>query len=108
YQFVQTPGYVVISVEMMDEVRIVPVFASAAAAMKAHRPLALPRWTGDSVGWWEGDVFVVETENVDARQREQSPMPMSKDAKIIERFTRIGDAELLYRAEVTDPVIYSR
>jgi len=108
YQFVQTPSYVVINVEMMNETRIIPVFKDAAEAAKAHRPKALPRWTGDSVGWWEGDTFVVETENVDPRQGAQSAMPASPDAKVVERFTRIGDSELLYQAEVTDPVLYTR
>lgn len=108
YEIVQTPAYVVIAVEMMDEARIVPVFKSASEAAKAHRPLALPRWTGDSVGWWEGDTFVVETENVDPRQGSQSAMPTTKDAKVVERFTRISDGELLYRAEVMDSALYTR
>ncbi len=33
---------------------------------------------------------------------------MSEDAKIVERFTRVGDGELLYQAEVTDLAIYLR
>jgi hypothetical protein len=108
YQFVQTPAYVVISVEMMNETRIVPVVANAAAASSAHRPRAVSRWTGDSVGWWEGDTFVVETINIDARQRQQSPTPMSADAVIVERFTRTGADELSYQTEVTDPALYAR
>jgi hypothetical protein len=108
YQFVQTPAFMVISVEMMDETRIIPVFASAAEAVKSHRPPALARWTGDSVGWWDGDTFVVETVNVDPRQGSQSPMPTSREARWIERFTRVGADELLYRTEVTDPATYTR
>ena len=108
HEIVQTPSYVLIAVEMMDEARIVPVVANAAAAAKAHRPSALPRWTGDSVGWWEGDVFVIETVSIDPRQGGQSATPMSKDAKVVERFTRISDNELLYQTEVTDPAIYTR
>jgi hypothetical protein len=108
YQFVQTPNFVVISVEMMDETRIIPVFASAAEAKKAHRARQLTRWTGDSVGWWEGDTFVVETVNVDVRQGAQSSTPTSKDSRWIERFARVGAAELLYRTEVIDPVTYTQ
>ncbi|HVY88398.1 MAG TPA: hypothetical protein VG942_05985 [Hyphomonadaceae bacterium] len=108
YEIVQTPSYVLIAVEMMDDTRIIPLFASAAEAMKAHRPKALARWVGDSVGWWEGDTFVVETENVDQRQGSQSPMPTSPGATWTERFTRISDGELLYQVEVNDPALYTR
>lgn len=108
YEIVQTPGHVVIGVEMMDETRIVRVFGSADEAMKAHGPQVLHRWTGDSVGWWEGDTFVVETANISTLQGSQSPMPMSKDARVKERFTRAGAEELAYQAEVSDPALYTR
>ena len=108
YQIVQTPGHVLIAVEMMDETRIVRMFDSAGEAMSAHGPQVLQRWTGDSVGWWEGDTLVVETTNVSAQQGAQSPMPTSKDAKVTERFTRVGVEALAYRAEVSDPALYSR
>jgi hypothetical protein len=104
---VQTPSVIVISVEMMDETRIVPMFASAGEARQAHGPQVLQRWTGDSVGWWEGDTLVVETVNVNLRQGQQSPFPTSKDAMAVERFTRTGESELFYQAEVTDPAIYT-
>ena len=81
---------------------------SAADAAGAHGPQALQRWTGDSVGWWEGDTLVVETVNVSTRQGSQSPMPTSKDAKVLERFTRTAEDDLSYRAEVTDPALYTR
>lgn len=108
YAIVQTPGYVLIAVEMMDEARIIPVFGSAREASEAHGPRVLQRWTGDSVGWWEGDTFVVETVNVNTQQASQSPMPTSPDAKVTERFTRMAEDELTYRAEVIDPALYER
>ncbi|MEP7211384.1 MAG: hypothetical protein ABI740_11145, partial [Alphaproteobacteria bacterium] len=108
HQIVQTPAYVLIAVEMMDEARIIPMVANASEAAKAHRPKALPRWTGDSVGWWEGDTFVVETVNIDTRQGGQSNTPMSKDARVVERFTRVSDDKLFYQTEVTDLAIYTR
>lgn len=107
YQIVQTPSHVAIAVEMMDEMRIVPMFARPDEATKAHLPATLQRWTGDSVGWWEGDTLVVETTSVAARQRAQSAMPMSENARIVERFTRTGESDLLYQAEVTDLALYT-
>lgn len=107
YQIVQTPSHVAIAIEMMDEMRIVPMVAGPSEAATAHLPAALQRWTGDPVGWWEGDTLVVETTSVAARQRAQSGMPMSAEAKIVERFTRTGKSALLYQAEVTDPAMYT-
>lgn len=108
YAFVLTPGFVLIAVEMMDEARIVPIVGSADEAGRAHGPRVLQRWTGDSVGWWEGDTLVVETVNVSGRQASQSPMPTSQDAKVVERFTRTAEDVLAYAAEVTDPALYLR
>lgn len=108
YAMVQTPDHVVIGVEMMDEARIIRIVASAAEATAAHGPRALQRWTGDSVGWWEGDTLVVETVNVNTRQASQSPIPTSPDAKVLERFMRTAGWELTYSAEVIDPVLYER
>jgi hypothetical protein len=108
YEIVETPANVVIAVEMMDETRIIPMVAGAAEAAKAHGPKAVPHWTGDSVAWWEGDTLVVETVNVYNRQGSESPMPVTEGARIVERFTRIGENELLYQTEVTDPALYTR
>jgi hypothetical protein len=108
YQIVQTPSVIVISVEMMDETRIVPVFANADEARASHGPRVLERWTGDSVGWWEADTLVVETVHVNAQQARQSPYPTSADAKWVETFTRVGGDALKYHVEVADPATYTR
>jgi hypothetical protein len=108
YQIVQTGNYFVINTELIHEARIVPVFKSSAAAAKGRRPPVLQRWTGDSVGWWEGDTLVVETTGINAMQGTQSDMPLSKDGLVVERFTRTGDDELFYEFEVTDATYYAR
>jgi len=107
YQIVQTPSVIAINVEMMHETRIIRIFDSQAEAESAHRPAVLQLWTGDSVGWWEGDDLIVETVSVNAKQRMQSPMPMSEDARIIERFRREAGDAISYTAEVTDLVLYA-
>jgi len=108
YQIVQTPSAILISVEMMDKTRILPIFPGPNEARQAPGPPVLQRWTGDSVGWWEGDTLVVETLHVNVKQGRQSPFPTSPEASVIERFTRTGRQALLYRAEVTDDAIYTR
>lgn len=43
YHIVQTPSVIMISIEMMNETRIVPIVADAAAAKAAHGPPVLQR-----------------------------------------------------------------
>jgi hypothetical protein len=60
-QVVQTPGHVMLEVEMIHDARIIPVFKDAAEAKRSHGPLAIAKWMGDSVAWYEGDTLVVQT-----------------------------------------------
>jgi hypothetical protein len=98
--FVQTPTHVMIEVEMIHDVRVIPIVKSAAEAK--HSPL--PKWGGDSVGWYEGDVLVVQTTNPHPSQRAM----ITKDGKLIERFSRWNDKQILYSFEVDDPALYSQ
>jgi hypothetical protein len=78
YQIVQTPSVIVISVEMMRETRIIPIYNDAVQARRSHGPPALQRWTGDSVGWWEGDTLVVETIDVKEQQARYQTRPPTR------------------------------
>jgi hypothetical protein len=108
YQIVQTPGAVAIVVEMIHDVRNIPVFPSASAARAAHGPAALHPWLGDSVGWWEGPSLVVETVHVNPEQGRTGPLYLSPDAKVTERFTRVSPEQITYAFTVDDPAYYSR
>jgi hypothetical protein len=102
YQIVQAPNAVVIDVEMNHDVRIIPIVKSKADVK--HMASALQPWFGDSVGWYEGDTLVVETTNVNPRQRAQ----MSPTGVMTERFSRWSESEILYEFEVNDPEFYTR
>jgi hypothetical protein len=102
YQVVQAPGHVMIDVEMNHDVRIIPIVKSRADVR--HTPGAIQPWFGDSVGWYEGDTLVVETTNVNPRQRAQ----MSPTGVLTERFSRWSEGEILYEFEVNDPEFYTR
>jgi hypothetical protein len=52
-RIVQTPDYIVIVVEMNNDARIVRMNAE-------HDPDDMRRWLGDSIGYWDGDVLVVD------------------------------------------------
>jgi hypothetical protein len=100
FQFVQTPGSVMILVEMNHDVRNIPIVASKAEA----RHGTVPRWGGDSVGWYEGDTLVVQTTNVHPNQRGM----ISPTGKLTERFTRWDENQIVYAFEVDDPSLYSQ
>lgn len=100
YQIVQTEDYLMIMVEMVHDARIIPIGGE-------HRPSELSPWLGDSVGHWEGDTLVVETVNIHPQQSPRNSAPLSDQGKIIERFSRYSDDQILYEFEVTDPVYYT-
>ncbi len=97
FRIIQSPDHVLIEAEMIHEARIVKLNGK-------HGPAALNLWHGDSIGWWEGDTLVVETVNI-ARGSGQRLTP---SGKVIERFTRYNDKQILYEFEVHDPVLYGQ
>ena len=68
-----------------------------------------PFWYGYSVGRWDGDTLVVETNNyrgdgwLDARGS-----PMTEAAKVTERFRRINYGQLDIEFTLDDPKAYTR
>lgn len=106
YQFVQTDDYVVILVEMVHDARIIPLFANAEEARAHRRPEVLQPWFGDSVGWYENDMLVVETVNINPMQMEQSSVPITANGRITERFSRYSDTEIVYQFTVEDDNLY--
>ena len=57
YQIVQTPGYVVITYEIIHEARVIPLDG------RPHVGSGVRMHMGDARGHWEGDTLVVETTN---------------------------------------------
>jgi hypothetical protein len=99
YRITQSPDAVIIVAEMIHEPRIIRLNAR-------HGPAALNRYAGDSIGWWEGDTLVVET--IDVNPTGGGQATITPGGKIIERFTRYNDKQVLYEFEVNDPAIYSQ
>ena len=109
YQMVQTADHMMILAEMAHDARVIPIYASAEKARASYRPSAIKPWFGDSVGWWEGDTFVMESININPVQVEaQSSFPISENAVVTERFTRTGDKDILYEFSVNDPETYTQ
>jgi len=93
YQIVQTPDAVMILAEIIHDARIVRING-------AHLRPNVRQWLGDSIGHWEGDTLVVDTTNFNAPI---STLGATENLHVTERFTRIDDHTLLYKATIEDP-----
>ena len=97
HQIVQTRDHVMILTEMVHDARIVRMNAP-------HLPATIRKWNGDSVGRWEGDTLVVETTNFTDKTRFRGA---TENLRVVERFTRVDAATLLYRFTVEDPATWA-
>jgi hypothetical protein len=102
HQILQPPGYVVMLFERMSW-RIVPLDG------RSHIPDSIRLWQGDSVGHWDGDTLVVETRNLNGKTWLNEVGDIVSHAEhVIERFTPVDANTIIYRATVTDPIVYTR
>jgi len=100
YVIVQTADHVMIQSEMVHDVRVIRI-GEPRPIPKHVRP-----YFGDSWGRWEGDVLVVETTNISPDQSVAGG-PLSEDAKVIERFSRVDEETILYEFTVDDPATFT-
>ncbi len=101
----QSPGFVVIRLELIHETRIVPVDD------RPPPPEELRHWLGEPRGHWDGDTLVIETANFNGKSPmvivgpSNDPVPTSTSLRITERLTRTGPDTIEYEARVADPVV---
>ena len=100
YQIVQNENYVAIVVEMIHDVRIIPITETPKLNDNIRQ------WNGDSRGRWEGNTLVVETANFSDKTVHR--FPSSRDTIAIERFTRIADDMIDYQFTIEDPSVYTK
>ncbi len=93
YQIQQGPGFVAILVEMVHDVRLIPLDG------RPHLPSSVRLWFGDPRGHWEGNTLVVDSTNFGDKAPYRGSSPAMK---LIERFTRVAPAQLLYSFTLTD------
>ena len=98
----QTSDHVAILHEIIHEVRIIPLDG------RDHVDSRIRQYWGDSRGHWEGDTLVVEVTNFSdktfgTQQPAGSYRGGGRGQRVVERFTRINDGTLEYRAMVEDP-----
>ena len=114
FMILQTPGYVVIQVEMIHDTRIIPLDG------RPHLTPGIRQWLGDMRGHWEGDTLVVETTNLVRTQANAAAVggdPIllraangrSDDTvRVIEWFTRVDADTINYEFTIDDPTQWTR
>jgi hypothetical protein len=93
----QSPGYVVITYELIHDTRLIPI--------NSQRPALSPKirmYMGDARGRWDGATLVVETGNLKANTRGSSP-----GLRLTERFTRTGRNSIEYQVTFVDPATWT-
>ncbi|RYG33709.1 MAG: hypothetical protein EON93_09180 [Burkholderiales bacterium] len=103
--FVQTPDALVIMTEDVAGLRVIHLDGAKPP------PDVLTAHNGWSAGRWEGDTLVVETTHIrgddPTRPVFGGTILVEPDSRLVERFTRIAQDELLYQFSVEDPDLYT-
>jgi hypothetical protein len=99
YQILQVPGYVVILIEMIHDVRIIPL------DRRPHLPKNIRQWMGDSRGHWDGNTLVVDTTNFTDKTHFRGA---DENLHLVERFTRVDPNTILYEFTVEDPTAFTK
>ncbi len=93
----QSPGYVVIMTEMINDHRVIPTDG------RPHADESMRFWKGDSSGVWEDGAFVVTTKNYTEHTAYRGT---GSNLVLTERLVRTGPDTLLYEYTVDDPESY--
>ena len=106
YQILQAPGYVALLVEMIHDVRIIPLDG------RGRPPQAVRQWLGNSRGRWDGDTLVVETTHFNAKGRQRgigrTVFGVGANLRLTERFTRTSENTIDYSFTVEDDSMFTR
>jgi len=121
----QSPGYIVIQVEILAT-RVIPIVDKKKA--KDHWPHPMESWMGNSIAYWEGKTLVIDTTNIksgdavshDLSKRSAAPVmvtmiggaprntiPTSDKAHMIEKLTMTGPDSILYEVTYDDPKTFT-
>jgi hypothetical protein len=74
-----------------------------------HPDEATELWVGDSVGWWEGDTFVVDTVGFnDKSWLDFYGYPHSDEMHLIERYKRVDANTMTLNFTVEDPKAFTK
>jgi uncharacterized membrane protein YgcG len=103
----QSPGYVILLLEMAHEARIIPTDG------RPNLDPAVRQYLGESRGHWEGNTLVIETLNFNGKPAMTNSgvpgapalNPESENMRIVERITRTGPESADYKMTIEDPTV---
>ena len=109
FQFLQIPGYVVIILEMVHDVRVIP--------LDGRPHVNIPQWLGNSRAHWEGDTLVIDTVSFNDQLDGRNMLPSHRGnlfqhhgsgqtLHLVEWFTRVDDTTMNYEFTMDDPATY--
>ena len=100
FQIVQNKDYVMIMREMAHDARIIRIDGKPF-------PAQLYQWSGNSIGYWEGDTLVVNSKGFHPQSSHLFIRSTDK-LQIVERFELVSVNEIFYQYIVTDADMYSQ
>ena len=105
-RIIQSPGYVVITHEMIHEARVVPTNGGP------HLSPAIRQYMGDSRGRWDGNTLVIDVTNFHPAITTYHPTASFRGhgatLHLVERYTRTARDEMRYEVTVDDPATFER
>ena len=96
-EIIQTPGQVTMNLGVLHDIRRIYLDGIG------HTTGAEPSFNGDSVGRWEGDTLVVETDNIRAATIDRDGIPYSDKLTVVERIRLVNPKRLEIETVLTDP-----
>ncbi|HWV94779.1 MAG TPA: hypothetical protein VNZ24_10690, partial [Vicinamibacterales bacterium] len=98
-RIIQSPGFVVITHEMIHETRIIPVDG------RPHVSQGIRQYLGDPRGHWEGDTLVVEVTNFS----DKTDFRGSRETlRLVERFSRVDANSINYTVTIDDSSTFTK
>jgi hypothetical protein len=96
-EIIQTPGQITMNLGVLHDIRRIYMDGIG------HTEGADPSFNGDSVGHWEGDTLVVETNNIRAATIDRDGIPYSDKLTVVERIRRVSPTRMEIETTLTDP-----
>ncbi len=95
-EIIQTPGQITMNLGVLHDIRRIYLDGG-------HTVGADPSFSGDSVGRWEGDTLVVETNNLREGTIDRNGIPYSDKLTAVEKIRRVSPTRLEIETTLTDP-----
>lgn len=96
-EIIQTPGQITMGLGVLHDIRRIYMDGIG------HTIGADPSFNGDSVGHWDGDTLVVETNNLRAGTIDRDGVPYSDKLTVVERIKRVDPTRLEIETTMNDP-----